>query len=262
MLRSTPFHFIPLSPWPLFLSLSIFLIVQVFLYGFLNRIALKLSIFSLSLLFLIMLLWSRDIMRELTLQGFYSMKLYQNLVIGLLFFIASEVILFFSFFWAFFHFSLSPSINTGLMFPPLRVEYFNPIGVPLLNTVILLMSGVILTYSHYSMLSKNWYEGAVGLTFTIILRVIFLFFQKIEYTTSSFTMAHSNYGSIFFTRTRFHGAHVLLGTRLLMASLVRYYIGHFSINYHIGFLFAIWYWHFVDVVWVILFLFFYCWAVI
>lgn len=172
-------------------------------------------------------------------------------------FITSEIFFFLSFFWAFFHSSLSPDIFIGQRWPCKGIKAFNPIGIPLINTIILLRSGITLTASHHFIIIGNKKKCNNFLFITIFLGVYFTFLQFIEYKEASFTIADSIYGSTFFIATGFHGLHVLIGTIFLLVCFIRRLKNHFSSYHHFGFEAAAWYWHFVDVVWLFLYIFIY-----
>lgn len=168
-------------------------------------------------------------------------------------------LIFFSFFWAFFHSALSPNIEIGQLWPPLGIKSFNPLDIPLLNTIILISSGITITWSHHSILNKNFKERTLRLLLTITLGIYFTILQLIEYKEAPFTIADSIYGSTFFIATGFHGLHVIIGTLFLFFTLIRIQYLHFSSLHHFGFEAAAWYWHFVDVVWLFLYLSIYWW---
>ena len=163
-------------------------------------------------------------------------------------FITSEAFFFLRFFWAFFHRRLAPAVEIGGMWPPLGILPFNDFEVPFLNTLILLSSGVTVTWAHHALISGAHTEAKISLTITITLGVYFTCLQALEYYEASFRIADSIYGSTFFIATGFHGLHVLVGTLFLLVCLVRIILFHFSSTHHFGFEAAAWYWHFVDVV--------------
>jgi cytochrome c oxidase subunit 3 len=179
---------------------------------------------------------------------------------GIICFILSEVMFFFSFFWSFFHFSLSPSVFLFGVWPPLGIDTINPWSVPFLNTIILVSSGISLTVSHRAFFTKNWYFVNNYLIYTIFLGVIFTLCQLMEYMECPFSINDSTYGSIFFMSTGFHGLHVIVGSVLLFIGLLRAYRRDFTSNQHVGFELAAWYWHFVDIVWLFLFTAVYWWG--
>ena len=179
-------------------------------------------------------------------------------------FIISELISFFSFFWAFFHSSLIPSIEIGGVWPPrdLQDVIVDPFGVPLLNTCILLTSGLTVTWCHKLVIKPIYEEGEaiVALTITIGLAILFLLLQLMEYKNAVICLSDGIYGSTFYMTTGFHGFHVMIGTIFLIVCNYRLALGHFEDGNCVGLESAIWYWHFVDVVWIILFCFVYIWG--
>ena len=179
---------------------------------------------------------------------------------GMILFIVSEAMLFFAFFWAFFHSSLNPTPELGAVWPPKGIEALNPFHVPLLNTFVLLNSGAFVTWAHYSLLAGYRKQTINSLLFTIILALFFTCLQAVEYTQASFNISDSVYGSVFYMTTGLHGSHVLIGTIFLLVCLVRLVQHHFTKKHHIGLENAIWYWHFVDVVWIFVYLFIYWWG--
>ena len=220
-------------------------------------------IYSFFFFNIIIFCWFRDIVREGTFEGKHGIFVTNGLKLGMVLFIISEIMFFFSFFWAFFHLSLAPSIQLGSIWPPYGIQVFNYKDIPLLNTLILLLSGLSVTWSHKESLNnkiKNKKNIFISLILTIILALIFTCLQILEYIEASFTIFDGGYGSIFFLATGFHGFHVLVGTIFLFFCLIRFLKFHFSRKHHLAFEFAIWYWHFVDVVWLILYLFVYWWS--
>ncbi len=197
---------------------------------------------------------------------------------GMILFIASEVMFFVGWFWAFFDFSLFPAALevaadgtvTNLVgqegaaavtqWPPKGIEVIDPFGLPLLNTLILLCSGTTVTWAHHSLIHGDRDGFKQGLWCTIILGLIFSGIQAYEYAEAPFGFKGTNYGASFFMATGFHGFHVLIGTIFLIVCLVRGYRGHFTPKQHFGFEAAAWYWHFVDVVWLFLFVSIYVWG--
>jgi len=171
--------------------------------------------------------------------------------------IVSEIFFFVGFFWAYLHCGLSPNVELGSTWPPLGLRPLCASSLPLLNTIILLSSGATLTWSHHCLISSHFISCSLSLALTILLGTSFTLLQGYEYHVCSFTLADSAYGSCFFLATGFHGFHVILGTLFLRVMLLRVLKIHFSSSHHLGFLFACWYWHFVDVVWILLFLIIY-----
>nr|YP_003734785.1 cytochrome c oxidase subunit III [Spathius agrili]ACJ06259.1 cytochrome c oxidase subunit III [Spathius agrili] len=251
-----PYHLVTLSPWPLLCSLSfinLMMGVVKWLYTHDN-----LLMFNGYLLLVIMLFqWWRDVIRESTYQGNHTSEVISGLRLGMVLFILSEVMFFLSFFWTYFHMFLSPSVEFGGVWPPKELIVFNPYNIPLLNTLILLSSGVFITWCHYSILSGNYDSSIYSILMTIGLGYLFVFFQYIEYNESYFSMSDSVYGSIFFLVTGFHGLHVIIGALFIFICWKRLSLKHYSFTHHFGFEASSWYWHFVDVVWLFLYIFIY-----
>jgi heme/copper-type cytochrome/quinol oxidase subunit 3 len=175
-------------------------------------------------------------------------------------FIISEIMFFFGFFWAFFHSALIPSIFIGAVWPPIGIEVLNPWGLPFLNTLILLSSGVSITWAHRALIAGLFIDTILGLEITISLGILFTCFQVYEYVLAPFAINSGIYGSIFFLATGFHGFHVLIGTIFLIVCLVRQFKFHLMKDHHFGFEAAAWYWHFADVVWLFSFTVIYWWG--
>jgi len=165
----------------------------------------------------------------------------------------------FLFFEVFFHTRLSPNIELGINWPPIGITPFNPFQIPLLNTVILLSSGISVTWAHHSLLENNYTQVNSSLLITILLGIYFSILQAYEYLEAPFTIADSGFSSTFYIATGFHGLHVLIGTLFLFICLYRRLNHHFSKYHHFGFEAAAWYWHFVDVVWLFLYISIYWW---
>jgi cytochrome c oxidase subunit 3 len=201
--------------------------------------------------------WWRDVQRESVLQGSHNTYVQAGLKLGFTLFILREVILFFTFFWSFFHLSLSPSITIGLIWPAWGVVAINPFQVPLLNTVVLLRSGATVTLAHYQLIKNTQLTWEIW--FTIALGGYFTFLQGWEYVHCSFTMSDSVFGRLFFLATGFHGIHVLIGTVFLLIMQLRALNHYVPRSNHVGFEMRLYYWHFVDVVWLFLYTFIYCW---
>ena len=202
----------------------------------------------------IIVYWVLLIIKEATV-GVITRGLKRVIRFSFILFIGSEVAFFASFFWGFYTFSFIPTLEIGRAWPQERVCVIDGFGVPLLNTVILLRSGVSVTWAHKALLHAQ--RRIAPLATTLLLGSVFLVVQISEYASASFTIADGVYGSVFFLLTGFHGFHVLVGCVILAFSLARAH--SFSKRRHVGFECAAWYWHFVDVVWLFLFSFIYLW---
>lgn len=254
-----PFHIVNISPWPLIAGFGVLRIVlgiiKIFVF-----IESDLVIFSLFIIIIISIYWWRDVIRERTYQGYHSRIVLRGLIFGIILFIVREIFFFISFFWAYFHSRLSPNVEIGSLWPPCGVMPFNPFQVPLLNTVILLASGVTVTWSHQLILNGNWKLANKALMITWLLGLYFLILQGFEYITATFSISDSVFGSTFFITTGFHGFHVIIGRLFLFIIWLRLRVSQLSRRHHFGFEAAAWYWHFVDVVWLFLFSLIYWWG--
>ena len=259
--QAHPFHLVSPSPWPLYTSISLLTLTTsavLTFHGFVSEI----YCLFLALITVVgsMSLWFRDIISEATYLGNHTLAVQRGLNMGVALFIVSEALFFLAIFWAFFHSALSPTVELGAMWPPMGIEAINPFELPLLNTVILLSSGVTVTYSHHCLIQGNRSGALYGLVFTIVLAIIFTAFQGIEYSVSSFTISDGAFGSCFYFGTGFHGLHVMIGTAFLAVGFWRLLAYHLTENHHLGLESGILYWHFVDVVWLFLFISIYYWG--
>lgn len=272
-----PFHIVDPSPWPFLVSFSLifmmlpfpFLKNRLFDYSvplFLENPDAELLYFRETFLFGVVLFlislscWFRDIIREATFEGQHTSYVRRGLRIGMLLFIVSEVMFFFAFFWAFFHSSLNPVWEIGCQWPPKGIHTISPWGLPLLNTFILLTSGAYMNAAQYYMIAGYRQSVTICLIYCMVLAVLFTSFQAWEYSKADFSINDSVYGSCFYMITGLHGFHVIIGTIFIFICFVRHIFHHFTRKIHIGFECAAWYWHFVDVVWIFVFLFIYWWG--
>lgn len=255
------FHLVDPSPWPFFTSVSIFGCATggvMYMHSYSSGNFILVSSFYSLILF--MFIWWRDIIRESNFEGHHTSVVQAGLRYGMIFFIVSEVLFFFAFFWAFFHSSLTPAIEIGSMWPPKGINVLNPWKIPFLNTLILLLSGCTITCAHHSIIANLRTQTIFGIFFTIILAVIFTSFQILEYSIANFKLSDGIYGSTFYIATGFHGFHVFIGTMILLICLIRMLRYQLTCQHHFGFEAAAWYWHFVDVIWLFLFVSIYWWG--
>lgn len=259
--QAHPFHLVSPSPWPLYTSISLLSLTfsgVLTMHGFSNAS----NFFFLALLCLIssMTLWFRDVISEGTYIGNHTLAVQRGLNMGVALFIVSEALFFLAIFWSYFHSSLSPTTELGSHWPPSGIEAVNPFELPLINTVILLSSGFTVTYAHHCLIEGNRAGSLNGLILTAILAIIFTLFQVVEYSASFFSISDSVFGSCFYFGTGFHGLHVIIGTIFLLVGLWRILAYHSTENHHLGLESGILYWHFVDVVWIFLFISVYYWG--
>nr|YP_009228537.1 cytochrome c oxidase subunit III [Phyllocoptes taishanensis]ALK03800.1 cytochrome oxidase subunit 3 [Phyllocoptes taishanensis] len=240
------------SPWPLVVSVGAFnlLFSSLLLLKFGTAYMIYFNILNISV---VSYLWWVGYGGEFNLQGMNSSTLETGVKTAMIFFISSEIFFFFSFFWSYFHFFLSPTLETGMLWPPFSVEMFDCLNVPLTNTLILMSSGVTVTMSHHFLLEGEFKLSSFFLALTIFLGVMFTYFQYEEYQSSFFTLSDSSFGTSFFMLTGFHGIHVIIGSLFLVTTLVRFNKFCSSKSECLSFELASWYWHFVDVVWIFLY---------
>ena len=256
-----PYHLVDPSPWPFCMGLAAFTMTSGGVAYMQDYAGGGYALF-LGFVFVVstMFVWFKDVVRESTFQGHHTKPVQVGLRYGMMFFILSEVMFFFAFFWAFFHASMAPTPEIGGMWPPAGIEVLNPWEVPLLNTVVLLTSGATCTWAHHAIIEGNRAHAIYGLATTIGLGFFFTALQAMEYVDAGFRISDGVYGSTFFMATGFHGFHVMVGTLFLCVCLLRQVKGHFTRGHHFGFEAAAWYWHFVDVVWLFLFVSIYWWG--
>nr|UCC45979.1 cytochrome c oxidase subunit III [Eumenotes sp. HEM140] len=254
-----PYHLVDPSPWPLTASIGIMTMTSGMVMWF-HKHEMYTLWMGLGITLITMMQWWRDVTRESTYQGKHSTQVVKGLKLGMILFIISEVMFFISFFWGFFHSSLAPTVEIGMMWPPQGIKTFNPMEIPLLNTMILLCSGITVTWAHHSIMNNNYLQTLISLIMTVCLGMYFTILQAYEYWESSFCISDSIYGSTFFMATGFHGIHVIIGTTFLLTCLMRHMAKHFSSHHHLGFETAAWYWHFVDVIWLFLYISIYWWG--
>ena len=257
-----PYHLVDPSPWPLlsaFAGGALVTGIIVAAHGG-GKWLLLLGVLAVAIC---MFGWWRDVLKESRNPAYHTPVVRLGLRYGMILFIASEVMFFVAFFWAYFHFALFPEHVSGAeaaIWPPKGILTFDPFGLPFLNTMILLLSGCTVTWAHHSLLHGDRQGLITGLALTVVLGISFTAFQVIEYAEAPFAFTGGVYPSVFFLATGFHGFHVIVGTIFLAVCLVRAMKGGFTPEKHFGFEAAAWYWHFVDVVWLFLFVSIYWWG--
>jgi cytochrome c oxidase subunit III len=271
------YHLVNPSPWPIVGSISVFLLALGLIGWMHNMYAIAPLVFGAGAIGVLytMASWWRDVIKEAEHQGDHTRVVQISHRYGMILFIASEVMFFVAWFWAYFNTALFPADVhqflrgdlLGQVWPPAAspdgVKFrgtFDPWHLPLLNTLILLTSGTTVTWAHHALLHGDRKGLKQGLWLTVALGALFTCVQAFEYAHAAFTFSGHIYGATFFMATGFHGAHVLIGTVFLIVCLMRAYAGHFTPTHHLGFEFAAWYWHFVDVVWLFLFFAIYVWG--
>lgn len=294
------YHLVDPSPWPILASIGV-LVLAVGAIVWMRTLSTGEGLFGLegpTMFFVgaasviaVAFFWWRDVIRE-SHRGDHTPVVQLHLRYGMLLFIASEVMFFAAWFWAYFDVAFFPGDLTGVavqtpdgsvvasetskvgmvarqeltggQWPPQPAEgferTFEPWGLPLVNTLVLLLSGTTVTWAHHALLHDDRRGLIWGLSLTVVLGLLFTLLQAYEYGHAAFSFSGHIYGSTFFMATGFHGAHVIIGTVFLAVCLFRALAGHFSPRQHFGFEAAAWYWHFVDVVWLFLFAAIYVWG--
>ncbi|WP_439619669.1 cytochrome c oxidase subunit 3 [Hyphomonas sp.] len=272
------YHLVNPSPWPLLGSLAVLVLAVggvTYMKGLFGLAAGSwwLMAIGFAMVAWVMIGWWREVAKEGAL-GDHTPVVSIGLRYGMILFIASEVMFFVAWFWGFFEFTIYESARTGSTWdatnplyadalakfndwPPAGVETFDPFHLPLINTLVLLLSGTTVTWAHHALQHGDRSGAKLGLLLTVLLGLGFTALQVLEYSHAGFTYDGTLYGSAFFMATGFHGAHVVIGTIFLAICLLRLMMGGMTPTKHLGFEFAAWYWHFVDVVWLFLFAFVY-----
>ena len=274
------YHIVDPSPWPLIGGIGAFIMAiggiaymrdlkdETFNLGFIENIGNSwLFYIGLTIVLYTMFGWWSDTIKEAH-KGDHTKVVSLHLRYGMILFIASEVMFFVAWFWAFFDASLYADeaaqvarvAYTGGQWPPKGIEILDPYHLPLFNTIILLLSGTTVTWAHHALIHNQRGMLKLMLFITVALGILFSYVQGYEYAHAPFTFSESIYGATFFMATGFHGFHVLIGTIFLLVCLLRAMAGHFTPKQHFGFEAAAWYWHFVDVVWLFLFVAVYIWG--
>ncbi|HYM32322.1 MAG TPA: cytochrome c oxidase subunit 3 [Candidatus Cybelea sp.] len=257
--RGHDYHLVDPSPWPAVGATGAF-ITAIGLVMYMHNAGWWLLAIGVVILAYTMLCWWRDVVKEATFEGHHTPVVQLGLRYGMVLFIASEVMFFVAWFWAYFNAALYPTAAVGGHWPPQGIEPFDPWHLPFVNTLILLTSGTTVTWAHHALQHEDRKGLLQGLLLTIILGLLFTSVQAWEYSHAAFGFKDGIYASTFFMATGFHGAHVIIGTIFLIVTLFRAYRGHFKPDHHFGFEAAAWYWHFVDVVWLFLFTCIYWWG--
>ncbi len=277
--KNHDYHIVDPSPWPIIGGVGALIMAlggialmrdlndQPLLMGGIDFATPWVFLIGLVIVAYTMFAWWADTIREAH-TGLHTRVVALHLRYGMILFIASEVMFFVAWFWAFFDASLFADEaiqvarveHTGGQWPPAGLEVLDPLHLPLFNTIVLLLSGTTVTWAHHALLHNERGMLNFMLFVTIALGVLFTSVQAYEYAVAPFAFSESIYGATFFMATGFHGFHVLVGTVFLIVCLLRAMAGHFKPEQHFGFEAAAWYWHFVDVVWLFLFFCIYVWA--
>lgn len=258
-----PYHLVRPSIWPLVGAFAAGLLA-ICMVMFMHKaewreihIGVWAPIIGLLAVLGVMYVWWKDIIHEALHENVHTEIVKIGFRFGMMLFIASEVMFFVAFFWAFFNAALYP---VGGAWPPEGIHTIAAFDLPFLMTMILLLSGCTVTWAHHEMIEGNMPQAARALGITVLLGVFFLCFQMYEYHHAPFGFKDGVFPSTFYMATGFHGFHVLVGTIFLFVCWLRTKKGHFTKESHFSFEAAAWYWHFVDVVWLFLFIAVYYWG--
>jgi cytochrome c oxidase subunit III len=254
-----PYHLVDPSPWPFIGSMSAFIMAigaVLYMHGEVSWVLILGFVGVLGT----MAGWFWQVIKEAEYQGYHNPVVQVGMRYGMALFIASEVMFFVAWFWAYFNAALFPTVQIEGKWPPPGVQTFDTWDLPFLNTLILLTSGITVTWAHHALREGNRKHFMQGLLLTIFLGVCFTCVQAFEYSHAAFGFREGIYSSTFYMATGFHGFHVLVGTIFLIVCFFRARSGHFKADHHFGFEAAAWYWHFVDVVWLFLFVSIYWWG--
>lgn len=256
--RLIEYHLVSSSPWPFLVRVITINSILSLILWFNFLINVSNILIRRFILFIIRLCWWRDVNREASLEGVHPSLVYNFISFGILLFILREIFFFVRFFWGFFFFFKGGDVFIlGGVWPPKTFPLFNPRYIPLINSLLLLRSGGCLTLRHFKIVNLRLSKANLWIYITLLLGFLFTSIQIIEYFESPVTIIDSRFGSIFFTRTGFHGLHVIIGTGFLSFTLIRIKKGLLRSEEHSGFNNSAWYWHFVDVVWLFLYISFY-----
>jgi len=257
--RNHDYHLVDPSPWPFLGSMGAFALA-IGAVAYFHGASLLWVVPGFVWVLYVMASWWADVVREAQHEGHHTPVVQLHLRYGMVMFIASEVMFFVAWFWAYFNAAFYPTEAIGHVWPPASIETFNPWELPFINTLILLLSGTTVTWAHHALQHGDRKGLVQGLILTVILGALFSLLQAFEYSHAAFGFQDGIYASTFYMATGFHGFHVLVGTIFLAVCLGRALKGHFTEKHHFGFEAAAWYWHFVDVVWLFLFACIYWWG--
>nr|WGW14672.1 cytochrome c oxidase subunit III [Rhodosorus marinus] len=254
-------HLVNMSPWPLLTALNLggtMINIAAWSHQYSKAITeLNPGIWTL---LAVIISWLRDIYRESIYEGTMNTRTISNQRLGILLFIISEAMIFAAIFWALLDSASQPKTALGCIWPPTSIEAINPLELPLLNTLLLLNSGAWVTRAHHELINQNNNQAILGTALTILLATTFSIIQWHEYAEASFNIDESTYGATFYTLTGLHGLHVIAGTLYLGTAMTRINLNSFTRERHIQIESAVWYWHFVDIIWILLWVGLYLWG--
>lgn len=217
-------------------------------------------LFNIFNILYVLTLWFKDIIAENSYLGNHTIKVKKGLILGFYLFVISEIFIFISLFWAFLHSSLNSNIEIGMVWPPIGLNIISANELPLLNTIILLASGITITFGHHSLINGNRSKTLIGFIITTLLIILFVIFQSLEYFYSEFTLTDGIYGSTFYSLTGLHGIHMIMLIIMLSVCSFRIYNYNFTNNSHIFGESTILYLHILDILWLFIYIIAYWWG--
>ena len=217
-------------------------------------------IFNIFCILYVFTLWFKDIIAESTYLGEHTIIVKRGIILGFYLFVLSEILIFASLFWAYLHSSMNTTIELGMAWPPMGIQAISPEELPLLNTIILLASGVTITMGHHALINGNRLNTLLGFIFTTILIVLFVILQILEYKYAPFSITDGVYGSTFFSLTGLHGIHMIMLAIMLTVCSYRIYNYDFTNNSHVFAELSVLYLHVLDVLWLFIYIIAYWWA--
>nr|YP_009919773.1 Cox3 [Metschnikowia continentalis]QMQ98412.1 Cox3 [Metschnikowia continentalis] len=256
-----PFHLVSPSPWPLYTSFALMNLALSMGLTAHNYMSNNLYImFNMMNVMYVLTLWFKDVMAESTYLGDHTKAVKTGLTQGFYLFVVSEILMFASLFWAYLHSSLNPTMEIGMAWPPAGIEAMSPSELPLLNTIILLASGVTITMGHHALINSNRKDTLYGFIFTTLLMVMFVILQYLEFMYSSFTITDGVYGSTFYSLTSTHGVHMVSVSMMLALCSWRVYNYDFTNNSHVFAEATVMYLHVLDMLWLFMYMMCYWWG--
>lgn len=259
MKKNYGYHIIENSPWVIYTTISIgSILINNILY--MNRYTNGKHLLIISIISLIINIngWWKEVINESTSKGEHTHIVQEGLMKGYILFIISEIVIFLSLFYTFFYFSIIPDIHIGNIWPPVGINIINFKSIPLLNTMLLFFSGIAITIGHYKIKEGDIIGSKRYIMYTMIIGIIFVGMQYIEYKYSEFNITDSVYSNIFYVLTGIHGLHVIIGIIFIYIAYIR--IKEYTNKHHMNYILSSIYWHFVDIVWLFLFAIIYIWS--
>nr|YP_009919747.1 Cox3 [Metschnikowia proteae]QMQ98358.1 Cox3 [Metschnikowia proteae]QMQ98372.1 Cox3 [Metschnikowia proteae] len=256
-----PFHLVSPSPWPLYTSFALMnlaLSMGLTAHNYMNNNFYML--FNMFSVLYVLTLWFKDVMAESTYLGDHTKAVKTGLTQGFYLFVVSEMLMFASLFWAYLHSSLNPTMEMGMSWPPAGMEAMSASELPLLNTMMLLASGVTMTMGHHALMNSNRKDTLYGFIFTTLLIVLFVMLQYFEYMFSSFTITDGVYGSTFYSLTGLHFLHMSMTGMMLGTCSWRIYNYDFTNNSHVFAEMTVLYLHILDILWLFIYMICYWWG--